>query len=132
MKVRTVMASLCRWIVAIGSLLVTAYGVYSFDGADFGRDMLAMSLFCVLPFLSFPVFLLSFRSLRWSVVIHWILAAGYLAVYSVLDWRTCSEMGYCHGVMQTVLQTLTAQPVEAVFAVAVFNLSTLYWQRKAH
>jgi hypothetical protein len=125
------MASLCRLIVAIGSFLVTAYGVYSFDGADFARDMLAMSLFCILPFLSFPVFLVSFRSLRWSVAMHWILAAGYLSDYSALDWRTCSDSGYCNGVMQTVLQTLTARPVEAVFAVAVFNLSALYLQRKA-
>ena len=131
MQARSVIALFCRWVVAIGSFLVTAYGLYSFDRAEFGRDMLAMSLFCVLPFLSFPVFLQSFRSLRWSVAMHWILAAGYLAVYSALDWRTCSEMGYCHGVMQTVLQTLTVRPVEAVFAVAVFNLATLHLQRKA-
>ena len=56
MKVRSVNLSLCRWVLAIGIFLVTAYGVYSFEGADFGRDMLAMSLFCVLPFLSFQCF----------------------------------------------------------------------------
>jgi hypothetical protein len=89
-----------------------------------------MFLFCVLPALSFPVFLLSFKSLRWSVAMHWILAAGYLAVYSILDWRTCSELGYCQGVMRTVLQTLTARPVEGVFAVAVFNLAALFLQVK--
>jgi hypothetical protein len=122
---------LCRLVVAAGSFLVTAYGVYSYLGADFGRDTLAMGLFCALPMLSFPVFLLSFKSLRWSVRTHWILAAGYLAVYSVLDWRACSESGYCHGPMQTVLQTLTTRPVEAVFAVAVFNLTALGLQKNA-
>jgi hypothetical protein len=117
--------------VAAGSLLVTAYGVYSYSGADFGRDTLAMGLFCVLPMLSFPVFLLSFKSLRWSVTTHWILAAGYLAVYSALDWRACSEFWYCHGLLSTVLQTLTTRPVEASFAVAAFNLSALIMRRKA-
>jgi hypothetical protein len=125
MKVRFAISSLCRLAVAPGSLLVSAYGVYLFEGADFRRDTLEMGLYCGLPFLSFPVFLLSFWSLRWSVAMHWILAAGYLAVYSALDWRTCAEMGYCHGVMQTVLQTLATRPVGGVFAVAVLNLAAL-------
>jgi hypothetical protein len=125
MKARFVMALICRWAVAPGSLLVSAYGVYLFEGADFRRDTLEMGLYCGLPFLSFPVFLLSFWSLRWSVAMHWILAAGYLAVYSALDWRTCAEMGYCHGVMQTVLQTLATRPVGGVSAVAVLNLAAL-------
>jgi hypothetical protein len=89
-----------------------------------------MGLYCAFPLLSFPVFLLSFKSLRWSVAAHWILAGGYLAVYSVLDWRTCSDAGYCRGVMQTVLQTLIARPVEAVFAVAAFNSAALIIRRK--
>jgi hypothetical protein len=90
-----------------------------------------MGLYCALPLLCFPVFLLSFKSLRWSVTLHWILAAGYLAVYTALDWRTCSESGYCVNVMQTSLQTVTARPVEAVFAVAAFHLAALILQRKA-
>ena len=122
---------LCRLVTAAGSLLVSAYGVYSYMGADFARDMLAMGMFCALPMLSFPVFLLSFKSLRWSASLHWILAAAYLAVYTALDWRTCSESAYCVSVMQTLLQPLTARPVEAVFGVAVFNLAALILQRKA-
>jgi hypothetical protein len=131
MKARSVLAWLCRLAVAIGSFLVSAYGVYSYLGADFARDMLAMGLYCALPLLCFPVFLLFFKSLRWSVTLHWMLAVAYLAVYSALDWRTCSESGYCVSVTQTLLQTLTARPVEAVFGVALFNLAALILQRKA-
>jgi hypothetical protein len=131
MKARSVLSLLCRLVTAAGSLLVSAYGAYSYLGADFARDMLAMSLYCALPLLSFPAFLLSFKSLRWSVTLHWILAAAYLAVYSVLDWRTCSDSGYCVSVMQTLLLTFTARPVEAVFGVAVCNLAALILQRKA-
>lgn len=125
MKIRRVTSSLCRSVAGLLSFFVTLYGVYSFEFANFRRDTLVMGLYCLFPLLSFPTFLASFRSLRWSVRMHWILAAGYLAVYSVLDWRTCSERGYCHGVIQTVLQTLTAGVVQAVFAVAVLNLAAL-------
>jgi len=125
MKARFAVSLLCRCVAGAGSLLVSAYGAYAYAGADFQRDTLEMVLFCVLPALSFPVFLISLKSLRWSVTVHWILAAGYLAIYSVLDWRTCSELGYCQDVMRTVLQTLTAGPVKGVFAVAVFNFAAL-------
>jgi hypothetical protein len=131
MKARSVFSWLCRLVAAAGSFLVTAYGVYSYMGADFARDRLAMGLYCSLPLLCFPVFLLSFKSLPWSVILHWILAAAYLSVYSALDWRTCSESGYCVSVMQTLLQTLTAHPVEAVLGVAVFNLAALMIRHKA-
>jgi hypothetical protein len=130
MKARSVLSFLCRLVVAAGSLLVTAHGVYSYLGADLARDMLEMSLYCALPLLSFPVFLLSFKSLRWSVAMHWILAVAYLTVYSALDWQTCSDAGYCQGVTQTVLKTATARPVEAAFAVAVFNSAALLMRRK--
>jgi hypothetical protein len=125
MKVRIVIEWVCRSIAGIVSFFVTAYGVYSFEFANLKQDTLAMSLFCAFPLLSFPAFLLSFRSLHWSVRMHWMLAFGYLAVYTVLDWRTCSEWGYCHGVVRTVLQTLTAAPVKAMSAVAVLNLAAL-------
>lgn len=130
MKVRIVTSFVCRAVVGIGSFFVSAYGVYSFEFANLKQDTLAMGLFCALPLLSFPAFLLSFKSLRWSVRMHWILAAGYLAVYSMLDWRTCSEWGYCHGVARVVLQSLTAKPVQAVSAVAVLNLAALLLQGK--
>ena len=80
MKARFAVSLLCRCVAGAGSLLVSAYGAYAYAGADFQRDTLEMVLFCVLPALSFPVFLISLKSLRWSVTVHWILAAGYLAI----------------------------------------------------
>lgn len=125
MKIRALTFGLFRVIAGTASALMTAYGVYLFDGAYFSRDMLVMILFCALPAMSFPVFLLSFRWLRWSVAMHWILAIGYLGVYSMLDWRTCAEREDCQGVISVVLQTLTARPVESAFAIAAFNLVML-------
>jgi|SRR5271166_5553276 len=125
MRIRSVILLICRLIAGAGSLLVSAYGVRSFLAADLRQDTVWMSLFCILPALSFPVFLLSFRSLRWSVALYWMLAVGYLAVYSLLDWRTCAELGYCQGVLHTVLVTLNARPVQAAFGVAVFSLAAL-------
>jgi ABC-type uncharacterized transport system YnjBCD permease subunit len=128
MKIRSVGFVVCRVIAGAGSLWVSAYGAHSFGWADLRQDTFVVGLFCALPIPSFPVFLLSFKSPQWSVALHWMLAIGYLAVYSLLDWRTCAELGYCQGVTRTVLTTLTARPVEAVFAVAILNLAALLIQ----
>jgi hypothetical protein len=114
-----------RTVTGLLSFAVSSYGVHSFGWADLRQDTAVIFLFCLLPALSLPVFLLHFRWFGWSVSLHWILAAGYLTVYSLLDWRTCSELGYCQGVLPTVLEMLTTRPVQAAFAVAVFNLAAL-------
>jgi len=106
-------------------------GLLSLALADFRQDALLIGLFFFLPILSFPITLLSFRWLRWSVALQWALALGYLAVYSRLDWRTCAEAGYCQGAIAIVLVTLTAWPVQVLFVVAVFNLAFLWLSRKA-
>src|SRR5271157_4298257 len=102
MRIRLVASGICRAAAGILSFAVSGYGLYSFASADLRRDTGVMILFCLLPALSFPVFLLSFRWFRWSAALHWLTAAGYLAIYSMLDWRTCAELGYCTGVLQTV------------------------------
>jgi hypothetical protein len=123
MTIRRIVSILCRAAVGIGSLLVSMYGVYSFDGMTLAPDTVAVVLFGLLPVLFFPVWILSFWRLRLAVILHWAFAAGYLVVYSILDRRTCSEMGYCGSVLSTVIETLTAHPVEATFAVAMLNLA---------
>jgi hypothetical protein len=125
MKILPMFSFAFRTAAGILSLGVSAYGVHSFGWVDMRQDTLITGLFCILPVLSFPVFLLAFRWPFWSAAIHWLLAAGYLVIYSMLDWRTCAELGYCNGVSATVLQTLTARPVEACFAVAVLNLAAV-------
>ena len=89
--------------------------VCSLSIGDFRQDTLVMVLYCILPVLSFPVTLISVRSLRWSVALHWILAPAYLAVYSLLNWRTCAELGYCESVLATVLVTTTTRRVRGFF-----------------
>jgi hypothetical protein len=122
---------ICRRIARLISLAVSLLGLLSLVLADLRQDALLMGLFFILPVLSFPITLLSFRWLRLSVALQWVLAFGYLAVYSRLDWRTCSGAGYCQGAMATVLVTLTAWPVQVLFAVAVFNLAFLCLSSKA-
>lgn len=109
-------------MVGAGSLLVSMYGVYSFDGMTLAPDAVAVILFGLLPALFFPVYILSRWRFRLATILHWVLAAGYLVVYSILDRRTCAEMGYCGSVMATVVETLAAKPVKATFAVALVSL----------
>jgi hypothetical protein len=82
-----------------------------------------MGLYCILPVLSFPVTLVSFRSLRLSVALHWLLVFGYVAVYSMLAWRTCAELGYCEGVLSTLFATTSTWRVRGLFLVAILNLA---------
>lgn len=130
MRVHAWATLICRRIVRLLSFAVSLLGLLSLALADFRQDALLIGLFFVLPVLSFPITLLSFRWLRWSVALQWALALGYLAVYSRLDWRTCSAAGYCQGAMATVLVTLTAWPVQVLFLVAVLNLALLWLSAK--
>jgi len=126
MRVQSMVADIFRAIAGVLSFAVSGFGAYSCGWADFRQDVLLTALFCILPLLSLPAFFLSLRWFRWGVALQWILAASYLAVYSMLDWRTCAELGYCRGAAWTVFETLKTRPVEACFAVAVFNLVALF------
>lgn len=81
-------------------------------------------LFCALPILSFPVFLLGLL-LRKAAALQPILAVAFLAVYSVLNWRTCSALGYCSSVSSVVLMTLTTRVSMAFFAVAITSVAAV-------
>jgi hypothetical protein len=125
MIARFVISILMRVAAGVMSFAVMAYGIYSFISVDLKRDAQLSFLFCLLPTLSFPVFLLSFRWLRASTWTHWLIAAAYLTVYSLLDWRTCAEMGYCDGMLNNVMRTLTTRPVEMCIGVAALSLVSL-------
>lgn len=125
MQTLSPLTSLCRRFARLLSFAVSVYGLLPFLSADFRSDAVVMSLYCILPVLSFPVTLVSFQSMRLSVMLHWLLAFGYLAVYSMLDWRTCAQLGYCQGVMATVLVTTTSWRVRGLFLVAILNLALL-------
>ena len=130
MNLRKAVVFLLRASAGLLSFAVTAYGVYSFIAADLRQDTALVSLFCLLPALSFPVFLFSMRLPRISNAAQWVIAAAYLAVYSQLDWRTCAEAGYCDGVAGVVLRTLSTWPVEASIAVALLNVAALLLRGK--
>jgi hypothetical protein len=128
MTIRRVASFFFRTMAGIGSLLLAMYALYVYSGFNLSQDPVPESLYCFLPMLSFPVYLLGIWRLRASVVTHWAFAFVYLAAYSALDWRTCAALGYCKSVPATVLETATAHSVEAMFGVAIFNLIAL-WTR---
>jgi len=125
MTSRRVALIFCRAVTALASLMVSLYGVYEYAGSHFSAHAPLVDLYWLLPLLSFPVFLLSFWLHRESVIAHCALAFAYLVVYSMLDWRTCSELGYCTSVAATVTQTLATRPATLTFGVAVLNFLTL-------
>jgi len=121
MRTRRVLLILCRVITGFGSFMVSLYGVYAWIGMGMQHDSIASNRFWILPLLSLPVFVLSYFRFPLSVKLHWALAVSYLIVFSALDWRTCSAVGYCQSVFATVLLTIRARPLQATFAVALFN-----------
>jgi hypothetical protein len=124
MKIRDAAWLAAMTLAGILSAAVTLYGMYSANSVDFRQNTVLTSLFCLLPILSFPVFLLV-RPARRSTAMLAMLAIAYLAVYSRLDWRTCAELGYCGSVASTVLETLRTRPVLEYFGVAIFSFAAL-------
>lgn len=117
------------WVVllAIAGIIsagVTLYGVYSALGVDLRQDTLLSCLYCALPVLCFPAFLL-IRPPNRSTFVLSLMALTYLGAYSALNWRTCSELGYCQGMLSTVMQTLSTNVVLAFFAVVILQLVAL-------
>lgn len=128
----SLLISIVQRFARLLSFAVSVYGLLAFWSADFRSDTVVMGLYCILPVLSFPVSILSYRSLRWAVVLHCFLAFGYLAVYSMLEWRTCAELGYCQGVPATVLATTASWRVRGLFLVALINGALLLFESKTH
>jgi hypothetical protein len=50
------------------------------------------------------------------------MALTYLGAYSALNWRTCSELGYCQSLIATIFQTLSTNIVLGFFAVVILTL----------
>jgi hypothetical protein len=111
-------------LLALGGILsagVTLSGIGHSFGIDLRQDTLLSLLYCALPVLCFPVFLLV-RPPRRAAVLLSLMALTYLGAYSALNWRTCSELGYCESVIATVFQTLSINIVLAFFAVVILSL----------
>lgn len=114
------------WVVllALAGILsagVTLMGIWSATGLDFAQDTVLSLVYCAMPVLCFPVFLLM-RSRSESGILLSLMALTYLGAYSALNWRTCSELGYCTSLLGTVMQTLSTNMVLSFFAVVIFTL----------
>ena len=83
---------------------------------DLRQDTALSLVYCGMPVLCFPVFLLVRPASRSTFLLS-LMALTFLGTYSALNWRTCSELGYCQGVISTVMQTINANVVLGYFAV---------------
>src|SRR6516164_1353519 len=104
----TIRSAIWMILMVVGSLIstgVTLNGIYQVYAIDLRQGPLLAGAYCLLPILCFPVFLLV-RPAGRAAFLLLILACGFLAVCSTLNWRTCSELGYCVSVTSTVLQTM--------------------------
>ena len=121
MTIRGIIWAVLLCIAAIISIGVSIQGVWSIFSVDLKQDTVLSCVYCVLPVLCFPVLLLV-RPQGRSAIILSLMAITYLGAYSVLNWRTCSELGYCESVMATVMQTLSTNTVLGFFAVVILSL----------
>jgi hypothetical protein len=113
-----------RTAAGVCALFVSIHGLWNIYGLDFRIDTLISALYCLLPFLSFFVFLFV-KILRIEVCLHALVAVGYLATFSFLNWRTCSAIGYCTTIAVTIAATVATKPMLAAFAVVLLSVATL-------
>jgi hypothetical protein len=107
-------------LMVVGSVIstgVTLNGIYQAYAIDLRQGPLLAGAYCLLPILCFPVFLLV-RPAGRATFLLLILACGFLAVCSALNWRTCAELSYCVSATSTALQTLKTPSVLAFFGAA--------------
>jgi hypothetical protein len=121
MTIRGIIWTILLALAGILSAGVTLSGIGHSFGIDLRQDTLLSLLYCALPVLCFPVFLLV-RPPRRAAVLLSLMALTYLGAYSALNWRTCSELGYCQSLVATIFQTLSINIVLAFFAVVILSL----------
>ncbi len=136
MTIRGIIWAVLLSLAGLLSLGVTIHGLFTFWSIDLRQDAVLTWTYCALPVFCFPIFLLVRPPSRSTFLLS-LMALSFLAVYSILNWRTCSELGYCQGVLETVLQTLSTNVVLAFFGVVILNLIALLaddhssvWDRK--
>lgn len=124
MTIRGIIWAVLLALGAVLSIGVSLYGAYSAIRIDLRQDTLLSCLYCGLPLLCFPVFLLVRPQSRSAFVLS-LMALTYLGAYSALNWRTCSELGYCDSMLATVMMTLSTNVVLAFFSVVILQLTAL-------
>lgn len=124
MTVRGIIWAVLLAVAAVVSLGVSVHGVWNAMSIDFRQDTVLTSVYCAMPILCFPVFFLVRPASRSTFLLS-LMALTFLGSYSVLNWRTCSELGYCESIMATTMQTLSTDMVLGFFAVVILNLIAL-------
>ena len=124
MTSRSLLHTACRTAAGACALFVTIRGFLGAYGIEFRTDTLISTLYVAFPCSSFFIFFFARRT-RVEVVLHALIALGYLGSFSFLNWRTCASFGYCTTVADTVFTTLAARPVLAAFGVVAFSAAAL-------
>jgi hypothetical protein len=115
-------------VTGILNAVITVYGAYLWISMDFDSNPALAYLFGTLPLLCFPTFLFVRRPTKSAAIIA-VLALAYFIVYSALNRRTCSELGYCGSVASTVIGTLMTWSALAFFAVPILTFVAQYLDR---
>jgi hypothetical protein len=121
MTIRGIVWAVLLALAAVISAGVSVHGVWSYLAIDVKQDTSLTVIYCAMQVLCFPVLLLA-RPVNRAAFLLSLMALVYLAVFSALNWRTCSEHGYCQGVIGTVLQTLSTNTVLGYFSVVILCL----------
>ena len=124
MTIRGIIWAVLLAIAAVLAAGVSVHGVWSAMSIDLRQDTVLSVVYCAMPVLCFPVFFLVRPASRSTFLLS-LMALTFLGAYSTLNWRTCSELGYCDSVIATVMQTLSTNMVLAFFAVVILNLIAL-------
>jgi hypothetical protein len=106
------------------SILLLLHALATVWAIDLRANPFVTYLYCIFPGLMLFIFLWV-RPPRMKTAVLWLLAIGYLVTASILNWRTCAELGYCSTVAATVTETLRTKPVLAAFGVAALSLVSL-------
>jgi hypothetical protein len=124
MTIRTIGSLVLTILAGLLSFAVMAHGVFSAVVIDTRFNPVLSVLYCVLPILGFPLFLLGLLFPK-LVPLQSVLALAWLPVYSALNWRACASHGYCISVGATVWMTFRTNPVLAFFGVALLSAVAL-------
>ena len=124
MTIRGIIWAVLVAISAVVSAGVSVHGVWSAMSIDLRQDTALSVVYCAMQIFCFPV-LLILRPLSRSTFVLSLMALTFVGAYAVLNWRTCSELGYCESVLATVMQTINADVTLAFFGVVILNLLAL-------
>ena len=110
------------------SFLLTLYGLAAVRGLDLRQNTVLSVVYCALPLLSLPLYLLAL-AVRKLLPLQAVLVLAYIPVYSALNWRTCAELGYCGSIASVVIATIMTSKVLLFWGVALSSAAAFVVER---